>query len=292
MDWSLFGWEGISFLLPSDWDLGLIQGGAREGYLRIDDPHMTRVEVKWEKSKGGFSPSKTIDRYIRTLGKKAKDLQVFRRVTLKGAGGTLSKGEGEFFILQQGELRAHCLVRSCRECNRVLLMQIWSKSRENMDGIVQRIYRSLKDHPIKGYNPWGIYGLQFKLPEDYVLERRSLVSGRIQLTFKRKGSRLRVERLSLADVLLEEKPLDKWFSESYQKDLNSFGYVIEQTKGLKHDALRIRGSRKKRLLEGYLWHCPFSNKIFVILNTGEERDRGVLEKLFWGIKCHREGKQS
>lgn len=299
-DWTLFGWEGISFITPNGWDLSLIEGEDRKGYLRIDDSHMARIEVKWERSRGHFSPTKIADRYIQNLKrtvKKTSDFEVERNVKIKDTQFILKRGKGEFFIVRQEDLNSYCLAWNCGVCNRVLLMRVLAKSEEDFDGIVGKIYRSLKDHSIRGMNTWSIYGFLFRLPDDFVLEKRSLLSGRIQLTFKNKQERLQIERLSLADLLLENDSLENWFRNFFRKDLWSFEYRLQKEEGLRHDVLRIDGIAKrkiisfghlgkKKLLNGYLWKCPLSNKIFLLMHINATTNERLLKRLYQQIKCH------
>lgn len=306
-DWTFFGWEGISFLIPGDWDLSLVEGGGRKGYFRIDDPHMARVEVKWEKARGHFSPAKIADRYIRTLKKAAKKTDNFgveREIKIDGAQSILRRGKGELFAVRHESLHSYCVTWNCESCNRVFLMRVLGNAGEDFEEIVRKIYGSLKDHSVRGMNTWSIYGFIFKLPEDFVLERRSLLSGRIRLTFKKKSEirfggqeRLQIERLSLADLLLENNSLENWFGSFFKKDLRPFEYHLEEEEGLKHETLRISGVAKRkfvspgclgkrRLLDGFLWSCPQSNKIFLLMRTDTTADKGVLKKLYHQIQCH------
>ena len=51
MDWVKFGWQGVSMELPANWELGGLSGDYNNGYVRMDDEDMPRMELKWSKSK-------------------------------------------------------------------------------------------------------------------------------------------------------------------------------------------------------------------------------------------------
>ena len=40
--WSHFGWQGIQFDVPADWNLAQVTGEYESGYLRLDDDDMVR----------------------------------------------------------------------------------------------------------------------------------------------------------------------------------------------------------------------------------------------------------
>ena len=73
-DWEDFGWQGLRLRVPSDWNLGRVDGDAEKGYARLDDAEIVRAEIEWRKLKGrevGVPLSDLVDRYLEGLKKKA-----------------------------------------------------------------------------------------------------------------------------------------------------------------------------------------------------------------------------
>ena len=47
--WSRFGWHGVTFDVPADWDLRQFHGTRRKGYAQLCDPDVVRLELRWER---------------------------------------------------------------------------------------------------------------------------------------------------------------------------------------------------------------------------------------------------
>ena len=46
MNWTKFGWAGIVTELPEEWEISGLSGDQKEGYLRLEDEFMPRLELK------------------------------------------------------------------------------------------------------------------------------------------------------------------------------------------------------------------------------------------------------
>ncbi|HIG18679.1 MAG TPA: hypothetical protein EYQ31_16105, partial [Candidatus Handelsmanbacteria bacterium] len=47
-----FSWQGVRLRVPSEWELGRVDGDADSGYARLDDARMVRAEVEAVRSGG------------------------------------------------------------------------------------------------------------------------------------------------------------------------------------------------------------------------------------------------
>ena len=73
MDWNLFGWAGIQLEIPTTWEISGISGDEKNGYLRLDDAEMPRLELKWAKTrKKKPDLHKTLDEYFKLVRKNYK----------------------------------------------------------------------------------------------------------------------------------------------------------------------------------------------------------------------------
>ena len=89
MNWTKFGWAGIVTELPEEWEISGLSGDQKEGYLRLEDEFMPRLELKWSVAKSKRrNPDlhAVLDDYFKiirkTYKKTKKDLQIKRNVNL------------------------------------------------------------------------------------------------------------------------------------------------------------------------------------------------------------------
>ena len=70
--WNKFGWQGISFTKPMEWELGKVEGDARRGYLRLDNHVLSRMELRWQKHTSKAPLEKILNKHLRNLKREAK----------------------------------------------------------------------------------------------------------------------------------------------------------------------------------------------------------------------------
>jgi len=306
----MFGWQGIAFEVPEDWNLGKVTGDAGTGYLRLDDLEIVRVEVEWRPSKGRLPTgvlaiSRIVDRYVDRLKGKAKKaghtLHVQRDVHFLEEGALPDKDYETF--TWNADYRAVNLAWRCKTCGRIGLVRVFSRSNENVSNAARRLMRSLCDHAEEGKQLWALYGLICRLPEDVRLEEHFLRSGHIRLSFKRGKEELHVERIGPATLILEDVgQLQGWFERFFKKALKDYDCVVADGEILGHRGFRIEGSPQSRLkrmfkptlsrvrrsvyLKGCVWYCEDANRIFVARATSKDRNSTVAEEIAGEVVCH------
>jgi len=97
--WIRVGWQGFTFMLPEDWNIGAIGGDRNEGYLRFEDGDMPRLEIKWADAGTTFVDlNRVIDKYLRDMAKDKKSrVEVSRDVQLVSKRKLRGKKSGQFF---------------------------------------------------------------------------------------------------------------------------------------------------------------------------------------------------
>lgn len=308
-----FGWQGIRLRVPSEWELGRVDGDESSGYARLDDARMVRAEVEWRAApvRGARRPvSDLVDRYIEQLQKKADksgmDFSVQRQAKFFKDKRWLEGSEYETFIWE-ADYRAYNLARACPDCQRIVLLRVLAPVGENAEALVNEVLPSLEDHPRQadcGRMFWSVYGMRFLTPKDFALKEHQLRSGHISLTFEKDGGArtLRIHRLSMAKMLLRDRELVEWYPSFFHKDLRDFRHTVsaggcaqdtvrpqETVRG--HDYARIQGEprsrwrqilrplplvnpRPRRYLEGVVWHCSEQNRICVVEHLSKKRLEG------------------
>ena len=295
MKWIKFGWAGIVAELPEEWEISGLSGDQNEGYLRLEDEFMPRLELKWSvaKSKRRNPDLHTVlDDYfkiIRKTYKKTKqDLQIKRNVNLIKNDAFFDSYDLVFFTWK-GEIQANGLIFFCPATRRITLIQVMGKPKQNVRAITEEIFTSVQIEPDDQKLLWTAYNLHVEVPKDYRLDKHQLLSGYLLFSFVNPGSftdrkrRLSIERYGLADVLLKDQTLEDWFRTKYKKAIRGFGFQIESMDqdGVEHlilsgEETRVTDNipihsvqlanqiRKRKCFVAHIRHCYESNRIYVI----------------------------
>ena len=306
-----FGWQGVRLQVPENWNLGRMDGNEKSGYARLDDSEIVRAEVEWRQLRDGQNKAVAplIDRYVETLEKKAKKagtpFTVERRARFLKDKRWLEGYDYETFIWE-ADYRAYNLARLCSRCGRVVLLRVLGHLDEDLSELAEMVFSTLEDHPREGEGVfWSVYGLSFFMPEEYKLTSQELKSGHIQLNFEHDKHTCRIQRLSLAKMLLKGTTLARWYPRFFTKQLKDFKYDVNTEDVEGHQGLRIDGrprSRWRQLLRplplvnprprlfmhGRVWYCADSDKICIVDHLyRKERDRGDLTQVVsHGYLCH------
>lgn len=289
--------------IPAEWNPGRISGDFKAGSVRLDDAEVVRMEVEWREAQGEASVSGIVDRFVegltREVQRKKGRLEIQRRSPL--AGGRPAEEEQEA-IFWEADCRVHALVR--RFSNRVAFVRVIGRLDEDLSGVARDIFLSLEDRSREGERRWALYDLLCDIPPGFELETSALRSGHIQLQFARGQGILRVERLSMAGILLKERSLRGWFEDFFHKELRDLNVSFHPCQVRGHGGIRVSGSpksrwltmwsplplfsvRKRLALSGCAWHCSESNKIYVVLAFYKrEGDSIPVEEVCRGVVCH------
>ena len=173
--------------------------------------------------------------------------------------------------------------------------------------MVEAVFSSLEDHPREGRAFWGIYGMSFSMPADYKLSEHELKSGHIQLLFEKERRVCRVQRLSLAGMLLKDASLKEWYPGFFKKQLRDLVFKASEAEVRGHEGLRGSGRphsrwlqllrplpwlnpRPRQYLENRVWHCQASDKICVVdcLSRKEGGAGDLIQSVIDGYICHQE----
>src|SRR5579871_6130382 len=66
---TIVGWQGISFLLPPDWNITGFSAERGDGYLKVDSPGTMFAQLKWSDARAPRATTlgDVIGRLLRTL---------------------------------------------------------------------------------------------------------------------------------------------------------------------------------------------------------------------------------
>ena len=287
--WNRFGWQGISFLKPKEWELGRVEGDEERGYLRLDDHIFNRMELRWQKQTLSLSPEKVLAKCIRDLERKAKRQKIDFKVMHKSDYQTKTI-KGKYFMYSN----AVNLVAQCKNSSRLLIACVFGKRGEHIEKKAEKIFRSLRNHTGDDETLWAVFDFGFTTPCELKLSKHSFLSGHLRLDFLRAEDSFIFEQLSIADILLKGKSISQWAREFCRSQFRNVdievGYPREgsseegiYTVGREHGKVRFI---KKRFFRSFFWHCQRTNHIFGVAELVTRKDKACLDKLVSGVKCH------
>lgn len=308
--WKTFGWQGITCDIPSDWELSGLSGDYKDGYLRIDDPVMPRMELKWTRSKKKEPDLQSIlDNYFKSVKKayeKGRRLNISRDVNLIKEE-EFFKNRSVSFFRWKGDIRAFGAILHCHECKRIVVIQVIAQLKESIHDTVIDVITSLKDHPEGHTTFWNIYNLGVKVPRRYTLDKHKLMSGYLLFSFADGSRKLSIERYGMAEILLKSINLEDWFRRSYAKETKNYGFLIEplsepddvdqkfELDGQKTrliDQIPFASAQlidkiiRRKELAAHVWHCRESNRIFVVRCIAKRKTLETVSEVAGSVVCH------
>ena len=235
----LFGWQGLTAIVPVSWNLAHFGGNAANGDLRIDDEEGPRLELRWQTPDKTIDLDRSIEKFLQSLARSAKKrgakFQVDTPPKLVSKGRKRKAQLVQFaWIGEREEHAAHgCGVAwQCEECGRVLVGHMTGDGAEKRDKtqrLASEIFGSMECHGAGGWQTWSVYGCRIEMPEEFELAGAKLMTGRLEWEWKRprkpgmfafmgRDERLKLMRYSLAAVLVEHRSLQEWAEANLNKD--------------------------------------------------------------------------
>ncbi|MGC8669107.1 MAG: hypothetical protein ACP5VE_13410 [Chthonomonadales bacterium] len=273
---TLIGWQGIRFVLPSDWNLTGFSIEPHGGYLKVDSPGTMFAQIRWT-DRAAPKPRTLFDytlhalrriRLLRAATPPEPELRAVLEAFLTDTRKQARKSKGAFeyrikpWVQEAGGMRqAHHFSWSagdqgqgkiwrCSYCGRTVIAQVVGRQRDDVAQTAAGLFSSMVDHPEDGWTTWALYDFVGAAPEDFRLVRHKLMSGYLLLELERPGERLRLERWGLANVALKKFTLAEWFRQVCAPP------VAAQEDGLTrngHPSVEARGTPANLLRRAALW---------------------------------------
>jgi len=294
-----FGWQAIELTVPADWELVTTQGKYESGYVALADNEGVRLQLRWDSDAGKVDASEPAGRHIRLIRKAARkagtDAKVSRDLSLTSLRGKQIECYG-----WEADGRGLGMVSRCEECKRIVHVVLLGAADGPLRKLARTVFSSLKDHPEDGRLLWKFFDLEFSSPDNLSLRRQALQTGCIQMVFAGRCAELAFERVSLAQVVLASKSLRQWVREFHASELKHWFLDISEARVRGHPGLTMRGRPPLILNPGRLigrprelrlacWHCPETNRLFVVRQTALRGRQEGFERAIEGLKCCPEG---
>lgn len=291
------GWQGIVAEVPADWSLAAASGDEKSGYFRVDSTGSLALEVKWSKVGKQVDLYAQLGNYLDDLRRKARKKKLNFDQKIK------SKEGGAVSFTWRADRKAQGKLWVCEDCGRVIIAQVSGEPSDDVSNIASWVLPTIEDHSEDGWRTWALYELIAESPPGYRLEKQRLLSGYIQLTFRKGVNRLVIERWGLANVALRNADLKDWYEDRAAVDLRAFNYSVDPVdfegepglavKGrMSVPALAIRGLRELLTfrkpaihLTAYAWVCESTNKVFSVrmMHTAAE---SIADEVLERVECH------
>lgn len=291
------GWQGVVAEVPADWSLVAVSGDEKNGYFRADNGGTLALEVKWSKVGNNVDLASKLSAYLEDLRRRARKRKVKFEHKLK------SKDGGVLSFTWRADRKAQGRLWRCEQCSRVMIAQVSGTHSDEVSSVASSILPTVVDHSEAGWRTWAMYDLVADIPVGYALERHKLMSGYIQLVFRKKTNKLIIERWGIANVALKNTSLREWIKERMGRDLEPYDFKIEDIEFEEEIGVVIEGRRSGLLqmlksafefitfrrpatrLDGYAWVCSESNRIYSVQSIHTCRE-DVLDGVLERVVCH------
>jgi hypothetical protein len=305
-NWLRVGWQGLTMLLPDDWNIGAIGGDKAQGYLRFDDADMPRLEIKWaDAGTGAVDLSKIVEKYLRDIQKGRKNkTEVTRDLKLVSKRKLKGKKAPQFFSWKS-DTQGFGAAWYCPDCHRTVIVQIMGQLGEPIQELAELVLIEIDDHAKPGeWILWSAYGFDFYSPPEWNLASQKLMAGLIEIGLAKDTEALHVARWGMANVILRRASLEDWGRKELSKRVKKFDATFSEGQFRGHDAIVIEGrtmlpqEKVKSFVEhvrgkdypdrvrAVLWHCPESNKLFYVEGIVDREHLQFVDEVGERIACH------
>ena len=183
-----FGWRRFRLQVPESWEPGSLQGDDLQGYARLDDPLMQRLELKWDRAYRDGACDEALDLYVKRLEKSAKQ---------KGGKGlkrepkelnlVSSWPEGMTGRTLRWSAEVDCVAAfvACGTCNRLTAIQVLFPAGGLEMGVARQAVSSFRDHAGEPDEPalWSLYRLRLQVPGRWRLKHHRFGPGYAEMRF-------------------------------------------------------------------------------------------------------------
>lgn len=236
----LLGWQGLTSIIPADWNLASFTGDLSKGNFRIADDDGLRMEVFWERPKGTPNIERSIELLLTNIERTArKNKQEFEAIeNPKLIPRSRKEHADKEQLLNFGwkgdpnNEVAHGWGASwhCAASNRVIVAHVIGRGVENLEKtrrLAAEVLSSIESKSKGGWQTWSAFGMQLEIPEEFRLTGAKLQTGRLEFDWERvtppmplsflsprewqkRPERIGLRRLSAANVVLEVDSLEEW----------------------------------------------------------------------------------
>ena len=306
---TLVGWMGVTVECPAGWSPVSVSGEGEQGYLKVVSPDTRFLEFFWVLSCVVVCVSDALEAYVARLRKAAKKSRQELEVKLRprALAGVRSQKETPITYSWEADKKALGCIWHCGECNRMMIAEVVGQPDDDL-AFARDVLKGIGDHGEpdqngRRWNTWALYGLTFAVPESYHVESQSLMTGHQRLILRERGSVLRADRWGLAEIALKGTDVRTWYEAREAGTLSRYAYSVEETSIGEHPGFRFRGRMRapaaalavvksgssfvwpRFFLDGWLWCCRDSNRIYAVMGE-QPRKSTLVGEVVARMGCH------
>lgn len=323
---NLLGWQGFRFHIPDEWNPGKFSGTRSKGDLRIDDPNGVRIELRWEKTSKTPDVQKSVENFLKQLGKNAKkNKAAFNVVSNPQVVSKNRKNKDQitnFGWTGEPDAPASCgygAAWTCADCGRITFAHLLghkNEKPEKVQKLANEIFSEMECHGEGGWETWSAFDFQIDIPVEFELKNAKILLNKLDLEWVRprpigfygwgkRPERLRLQRFPVANVLLDGKTLETWSDWNIASKNKQLSLRDAEEQAVKnHEGLLYTGYPKdpksrisvlffdkilRRVTpagEILVWNCADSNRIFVFEHEVSNVNAHVPNDVIDGLSCH------
>ncbi len=292
-DWHLLAWQGWQAQVPVAWNPDLISGGKKDGYCRLDDAAVVRMDVKWQTVRAAQAIDAIIDSYLAQLAREHRRKKLPFPVKRDTRLARVDDPDAECFEWRSDRTVLNMAVR-CKTCRRVSIVRTLFDDEPAARATAKRVLESFRDHPEGAEAPWSVYGLRCALPPAFSLEQHEFSAGRDEMVFAARNRRAVAVRIGLAEVVLKRRSLEQAIRRDPIARYWRFDGAFAKAVAGEHAALESR-VRPKRIIARLwpkspnrvrAWHCEESNALYLAGWRGPRGEEEEFETFVASFVCH------
>ena len=205
-------WQGWRVDLPRRWDPVKLEGDASAGHALFADAVRPRLGLRWQ-----------------TPRRRRFDAAAAVMRTMVDEVGQLAAAEARAWSPPAGEWTSPLLyvepdppgrdvwVGYSPASGRLLSVACPVRRREHV--LAKVILPTLADLPLDRAAPWSVFDLSLVVPGGFALAERRLNAGDLSLSFAdRRGAKVSVRQVAVAELALRRRPLDGWLADQQRGD--------------------------------------------------------------------------
>ncbi|WP_421901691.1 hypothetical protein [Maridesulfovibrio sp.] len=223
MDFKNIAWDGISFEVPSNFEVS----GVDKRFLQLDNGEYPCIELRWYDA-GRIYKEKT---YFRQLAKKiesASGLKIESTVLPASWKAPLERYDTTAFYWQSDLATGRGVMFYCKTAAKVMLIQFIGKCDNQIDNAAVKLFGSLQFHDSETERLWQIYDMKAALPGSMELESFEFKPGRFNISLTDQTDTIELFRFSPADVILKDRNLGDFSRELFKEDIKALGLSIAE----------------------------------------------------------------
>lgn len=296
MEFKPFGWQGLEFLIPSDWHTASEGGTFESGSLRIDEPYAPRIRLDWETIKE--DKLKDFDQVLEDIKKKMRKKDKSLRFQRQGRAKICGHNARYFRWRSANQLEGYGLLWYCKDTKRSIVVEFLFGSDEywKIKPAMEKAVETFQCHSSEEARLWTILDLTFKTTPDFKLRDRSFKENRMHFFFSSSSDKasFMIDRVTFAENILSTKynGLEDWFEKVYKpelkrtyKGLRLRGERLRKAQIWGHDGLMLRSSFKiglirpeNHIVTSKVWVCPVKDRIYAVTTEDVHRKKEDKDK--------------